>query len=159
MENTQKERNAELGFNKAFSLQLICRFLEPKSRMSRKTSRIFICTIVCFCLISNILFSAQYFYHYLKFQEGYTFGSNYVISKNTLKIPYIVLEWMRNTSQILCVTGIPLAFAANYYFTGRWRELQTIIQDLRQEIVFPSTFYRRCRIGCFIITVLFLTVS
>jgi len=116
MENTPKGRNVELGFNKAFSFKFIYRMFEPKSRMGKGALRILISTIICLCLIANILFSAQYFYYYLKFQGEYTFGVNYVISKNTLKIPYIVLEWIKNTSQIFCVTGIPLAFAAKPSF-------------------------------------------
>ena len=127
--------------------------------MSKKVLRILISTVICFCLISNILFSVQYFYYYLKFQEEYTFATNWSKGKNTLKIPYIVLEWIRNTSQIIFVTGIPLVFAVNYFLTGRWRELKVIIQDLRQEIVVPSTYYKRCRISCLILTVLFLTVG
>ncbi len=127
--------------------------------MSKKTLRILTCTFICFCLISNILFSAQYFYYYLKFQEEYTFATNWTKGKNILKIPYIVLEWIRNISQITFVTGIPLVFATNYFLTGRWQELKIIIQDLRQKIVFPSNFYRRCRISSFFLTVLSITVS
>lgn len=148
------ERFAELCLSKALSLKVFCGMLEPKSCMKKKAMRVFICTIVCFCLIANIIFSAQYFYYYIQFQVEYTFS----VRQNSLKIPYIVLEWIRNISQILYVTGIPLAFAANYFMTGRWRELKTIIQELHQEIAFPLPFYRRCKISCFVLTVMSLTV-
>ena len=148
-----------MSLNKKSSLKLICWISEPKSMMSKKALRILICASICFCLVTNILFSAQYFYYYFKFQREITFAVNWVKAKKTLKIPYIVLEWIKNISQIFFVTGVPLVFFANYFVTGRWRELKISIKDIRKEIVFSSTFYRRCGISCFTLTVLSITVS
>ena len=72
MGNTLKHINEKFYFNNTSSLKLICGMFEAKSGMNKKTLRILVCTFICFCLITNIIFSAQYFYYYFEFQKEFT---------------------------------------------------------------------------------------
>lgn len=50
---------------------------------------------------------------------------------------------------------VPFLFAINYYFTESWGRIWACIQKIDQNIVASDKFYRQCRKGCIITSVLF----
>ncbi len=117
---------------------------EPRGK---KVFRIILFIVVIFSLILNIFFSVNYAIRFIRDQNRSVSSQS---NKNrSLKIPNTVLEWLKNMFQILFITGVPIIFAANFYLTGRWRELTNTIQKLDREIEFSSIFYNRCRRCCY----------
>ena len=117
---------------------------EPRGK---KVFRIFIFIAVTFSLTLNIFFSVNYTIRFIRDQNRSVSGKSN--ENRFLKIPNTVLEWLKNMFQIMFATGVPILFAANFYFTGRWRELTNTIQKLDREIRFSSIFYNRCRRCCY----------
>lgn len=55
------------------------------------------------------------------------------------------------------VAGIPLIFAIKFYFTGKFQEIFISIHKIERKLTLPSSFYRKCLIGClFLIAISFM---
>lgn len=50
--------------------------------------------------------------------------------------------------------GVPLIFAFQFYLTGRFQYIFSIIRKFDEEIIFPSDFYRKCRKRCILLIVI-----
>lgn len=74
-----------------------------------------------------------------------------------LRIPGFVFGFFRLLEYVLPM-GIPLLFAFEFYFTGRWQIILDCIKKIDLQMHFTPNFYRRSRKRCIVAIVMIITV-
>ena len=73
-------------------------------------------------------------------------------------IPFDFAELARVCLEPIYITGIPLVFSFQFYFTGKLQKIWNSILKFDEKLSLPSSFYRKCRKRCLLLIAISLLV-
>jgi len=115
--------------------------------------------IVILSLTLNILYNTNSIIKTLSFWienimypqfKGVKYWDN---TKNAYTVPRKLMDIFSKIFDKIFIIMVPLLFAVNYYFTGRWDNVWVCIQRIDREIVLGNNFKRQCKRQCIFIII------
>ena len=122
-------------------------------------SRIAIIIIIVLSLTTNLFFNGYNLKQSLSlFLHVHGIKRRETADEKGLRIPGFVFGFFGRLLENVLPMGIPLLFAFEFYFTGRWQTILDCIKKIDLQMHFTPNFYRRNRKRCIVAIVMMVTV-
>lgn len=132
---------------------------EPENNKNCTTLRVLVDfiwrSLSLICLSLNCFFQTYNFVYEMKI--------NFICSSFSFTywklIPFDFVDYTRTFLRPIFITGVPFAFAFQFYFTERFQNIFMSILNLDEKVLLTNDFYRKCRKRCLLLIALALLVS
>lgn len=98
------------------------------------------------CLFLNCFFQIFNFVEDMK--KRYVCG--FSIFDSLKYFPFAFADLLgKSYSKPFFVTGVPLVFALQFYFTGKFQKIVGSVKQIENKMLLSDRFYRKCRKACY----------